>query len=124
MTLYELIKQVADIVMPGCGLDEYIMYTSDDDGGFLRTRYCWWNCPVKDRTVPDLKTVLLSSQQKIEPEQLKRDKSGFTYAKLQLIYRNECTPIEIEVNRGLGYCWIYNVNLENKTFTVTEEEPF
>lgn len=38
MTLYELIKQVSQILTPQTDdFYNYVLYTSDDNGGFLRT---------------------------------------------------------------------------------------
>ena len=122
MTLYELINQVAEIVLPGSRLDEYILNTSDDNGGFLRTCYCRKGKPVNDRSVGDLKTVLLTAKQKIEPEQLK-DRE-YTRAKLQLTYGNDYTnPEDLEWDRELGYCWCYIVDLEEKAYSILKEEP-
>lgn len=53
MTLYELLKQISNIITPENDVFyRYAIYTSDDNGGFLRTRYCWrLDKPVKDRNL-------------------------------------------------------------------------
>ena len=57
MQLYELIRKVSDILTP-----ETDVFYNDDNGGFLRTRYCWWDRCVKDRSLDDeYKKVLVTS---------------------------------------------------------------
>lgn len=121
MTLHELLKQVADIVLPNSGLYEYMLHTFDDNGGFLRTRYCWWNKPVNDyEKIKDIKLVLLTARSEIKPEQL-TDKEN-TRVKLQLTYSEDFNG-DTEWERQLGYCYCYIVDLENKSYTMRIEEP-
>ena len=59
MRLYELLEQVSDILTPQThSLYEYLLHTSDDNG-FLRTRYCYWDEPVPDHSIPNLEQVLI-----------------------------------------------------------------
>jgi len=42
MMLHDLLRQVSEILTPETGsFYGYLLHTSDDNGGFLRTRHCW-----------------------------------------------------------------------------------
>ncbi|MGN0691926.1 MAG: hypothetical protein ACI4K7_06235, partial [Oscillospiraceae bacterium] len=88
MQLYELIQKVSDILTPETNaFYTYVLHTSDDDGGFLRTRYCWWDKCVKDRVLDDddYKKVLVASGRPIDINHLTRHDTK--YVKLQFEYR-------------------------------------
>lgn len=60
MTLYELLARISDILTPRTGsLYDYMLHTFDDNGGFLRTRYCYWDQPLPDFPISDIQTVLI-----------------------------------------------------------------
>lgn len=120
MTLHELIRQVSDIVLPNGGLYEYMLHTFDDNGGFLRTRYCWRDAAVKDFEIGEISSALLAAKNEIRPEQL-TDKEN-ARAKFQLTYCMDFNG-DTEWERELGYVFCYVVNLENKSYTLRVEEP-
>ena len=44
MDLYTLLNNISVIVTPNTDyFYEYALHTFDNNGGFLRTRYCWWD---------------------------------------------------------------------------------
>lgn len=62
MTTYELYKKIASILAKNNSeaLFDYIIHSMDNDGGFLRSRYCYWNKVLPDSNCGNISTVLLS----------------------------------------------------------------
>lgn len=123
MQLYELIKKVSRILTPETDhFYNYILHTSDDDGGFLRTRYCWWDKCLEDKQLDDeYKKVMVTSRHPIDLDALTDENA--TYVKLQFHYRYNGEVDEFaEIDVELGYSYIYIFDLENGTFTVEHRE--
>ncbi|MGN0649710.1 MAG: hypothetical protein ACI4KM_04670 [Oscillospiraceae bacterium] len=120
MTLHELLRRVADIVLPNSGLYEYMLHTFEDIGGCLRTRYCWLDKELEDYELGSKRFVLLAAADEIRPEQL-TDREN-TRAKFQLSYYDDC-EIDTEWERELGYCHCYIADIESGKFTLRIEEP-
>ena len=101
MTLYELIQKISAILTPDTGyFYEYCMHHCDDDGGFLRSRYCYRDKPLKDCTLREPKhkaVVCYTSDEMIEEE--------------------------MEVSCNLGYTISYVFDLDSGTYTIEEREP-
>lgn len=122
MQLYELIKKVSDILTPETDVFyNYVLHTSDDNGGFLRTRYCWWDRCVKDRSLDDeYKKVLVTSVRPIDADtlaELVRNKKSH----LRLQFQYWCadpTVDDADVDVELGYCYVYIFDLEQGNFTM------
>lgn len=76
MTLHELLKVVPDFLTPDSGLlYDYLLYTSDDNGGFLRTRFCWWpERAVTDKELSGEKNVNLIAMASEMDEKILQDK--------------------------------------------------
>ncbi len=127
MTLYELIKRVSDIITPETGsFYNFVLYASDDNGGFLRTRYCWWDDkPIEDGELGEgYKTVLVTAKTPITEEDL-TDRSevesvlGTVYTKPRLQFNYAETEADwdsAEWDTELGYCYAYIFDLEKKTY--------
>ena len=130
MRLYELLEQVSDILTPQThSLYEYLLHTSDDNG-FLRTRYCYWDEPVPDHSIPNLEQVLIcfrwpySEGDRLYVEQQYGDfRQKETLVKMQLFYSEVDMDGDIEWSRQLGYPMSYVINLQDKTFDVRHYEP-
>ena len=120
MTLYKLIQQVSDILTPDTNdFYTYLVYTSDDDGGFLRTRYCWrLDKPLKDKIIHnDYSKILVASTKKINLKDLK--KTDDTLVKLQFHY--DITNVSVEDGDAdwdieMGYNRLYIFDLINKSY--------
>lgn len=89
MMLYDLLRQISHIITPGS--DEffnYVINTSDNNGGFLRTSYRWRNNPIRDVGLGyrDYRTVLVTMERPFAEEDLYRKTS--TYVKMQIDYIN------------------------------------
>ncbi len=121
MTLYELLKEISDILTPNDNaFFDYAIYTSDDNGGFLRTRYCWWkDRPILDKNIGEVyETVLVTSKNKINTADLK-DESN-TLVKMQITYSNpNAAQNDAEWDITLDYCYVYIFNLKAQTYTMT-----
>ena len=117
MTLHELIKKLSEIITPETdAFNNYVLYTSDDNLGFLRTRHYWEDVPLRDRKFKrELSRAFVTAEAPIKEDDLvKRDKF-VTSAKLQVTYYN--TDIEdMEWDADLGYNYLYIFDLENKSF--------
>lgn len=125
MTLYDLIHKISNIITPETNaFYNYVLYTSDDDGGFLRTRYCWWDDPVPNHRIgSEYRTVLVTSQEPIEEADLKNESD--TLAKIQLHYDyTDATLADAEWDAELGYGYVYLMNLEKMEYEMKYVEPF
>lgn len=62
MTLYELLHKISNKLSEkhADAIFDYFIHAMDDNGGFLRTRWCYWDKELEDHMVPDdIKRVLL-----------------------------------------------------------------
>lgn len=62
MTLYELLHKVSAKLSEehADAIFDYFIHAMDDNGGFLRTRWCYWDKELEDHKVSDdMKRVLL-----------------------------------------------------------------
>lgn len=120
MTLYELIKSISAIITPeNNDFYEYVIHTSDDNGGFLRTRYCWFDKCVEDRKIrSDIKKVLVTSMSEIDVNNFRKLKDGEdTAVKMQITYHEPNASIEdADWDSQFGYNYIYIFDLVNNTY--------
>jgi len=119
ITLYELIKQVSDIITPdGIDFYNYVLHTSDDNGGFLRTRHCWWDKSLEDKKLHgEYKKVLVTCNKKISVGDLVNKKD--TKLKLQFHYDYFDASFEdADWDRLSGYCYIYLIDCDTRTFVM------
>lgn len=133
MTLYELIQKISAILTPDTGyFYAYCMHHCDDDGGFLRSRYCYRDKPLKDCTLrePKHKAVVCFEQmyQKDTDKFYLCQKNGKEFVTalfgLQLFYTSdEMIEEEMEVSCNLGYTISYVFDLDSGTYTIEEREP-
>ncbi len=120
MTLYNLLKQISDIITPNTdAFYKYAIYTSDDNGGFLRTRYCWWlDKPIKDRKLSDgYSKVLVTSKSEIKESDLLDETS--TKVKMQITYSVKNASVEdADGDTQLDYCYVYIFDLKKGIYTL------
>ena len=121
MTLYQLLKQISNIITPqNDAFYKYAIYTSDDNGGFLRTRYCWWlDKPLKDRELGDgFEKVLVTAKQEINVDNFLVETD--TLVKMQITYSEKNATIEdADWDTQLNYCYVYIFDLTNGTYTMS-----
>ena len=119
MTLYDLIQQVSDIITPETGtFYHYVLHTSDDNGGFLRTRYCWWEEPVENFEMGDepYDKVLITTERPIDIKDLENREK--TLVKMQFSYGDfDLAITNLDWDWELGYSFAYVFDLKNKTYT-------
>ena len=119
MTLYKLIKMISNILTPDTdAFYRYVLYTSDDVGGFLRTRFCRWDKPVQDKELSgEYKRVLVASAAPIKFEDLMV--TDRTDVKLQVHYnKREACLKDAKWDASLCYRYIYIIDLQEKTYSM------
>lgn len=133
MRLYDLLEQVSDILTPQTNsLYDYMVHTLDDDGGFLRTRFCYWDKPVPNLRIKDLNEVLICFRQPFQEgdpyyeterygENLQFEQKN-TLVKMQLFYSEGDMDGDIEWSRQLGYPIAYIIALTDRTYEVRHYE--
>ena len=131
MTLYQIIKKAAEILAPknSDALFDYIIHSMDDDWGFLRTRYCYWEKTLTDRKYANNEEprILLIAME--EPYRFDNE-CGFyqplddfgilgTLIKMQLFYCDLSNDADFnskaEWSAQLGYNYPVRINLTNGT---------
>ena len=132
MTLYELLRQVSDILTPQThSLYGYLLHTSDDNG-FLRTRYCHWDAPVPDHAVSARDKVLICFRDRFtegdpyyeeEPIRFRDHEEKLTLVKLQLFYNDTNFKDAIGWSRLFPYPEACIVDLREKTFAWESYSP-
>ena len=116
MTLYELIDKVDEQFTPDThSLRDYIINTSDDNGGFLRTCFTRKRIPLVDHEIPDLNMTVIGFDMNFDGNVkniVENYTEGFTPLKLQLWYSDRHTfPEHIYLNRPLfSHNYIIAVN--------------
>lgn len=108
MTLYDALAKANRQITPESNLFFfYVIKTSDDNGGFLRTCYCEKMRNLKDREIEDIGFIVVGSQQPITEESLLRcfTHTGIrTEIKLQIYYGLISSADEgMAINKNLGY---------------------
>ncbi|MDT3843436.1 MAG: hypothetical protein LIV11_02510 [Bacillota bacterium] len=122
MDLYTLLQEISGIVTPETNrFYEYALHTFDDNGGFLRTRYCWWDKCLENRNLKGrvYRIMLLSAKEPITEDSFVPIKNfEDTNAKMQLDYGNTNATFnakDIDFDIENGYCYVYLIDLEKKT---------
>ena len=120
MTLYDLLKQISNIITPeDDSFYRYAIYTSDDNGGFLRTRYCWWlDKPIKNHELGEgYECVLVTSKREINIKDFCDETD--TRVKMQISYSLINASVEdADWDAQLGYCYAYLFELNKHSFKV------
>ena len=130
MTLYELLHNVSIKLSETHSEEiyEYFIHAMDDNGGFLRTRYCHWDKELDDHRVPDnIKTVLLAMK---KPFDFEKDDTFYemgdgpwkdvklTSLKMQLFYTDmsdeENLQAELKWCEQMGYRFPILVDLQGE----------
>ena len=121
MTLYELLQKLSNIITPeDDAFYRYAIYTSDDNGGFLRTRYCWRkDKPIQDKELGNgFETVLVTSKHKINTADMNNESN--TLVKLQITYSmTNATLEDADWDIQLNYCYVYIFDLKKHDYTMT-----
>lgn len=89
MTRYEFLYRISEILAPKQTEEffDYLLHSSDDDGGFLRTRWCYWENPLPDSNSNyQVKIALITMRSKYDFDNLPSfyDEDGKTNVKIQV----------------------------------------
>ena len=107
MTLYELVKIANDTLTPNSTLlYDYILNSSDNNGGFLRTSYCKKSKPLKDIDIIKTHIILIAFEEPFDSALLDFTQEGFTRTNLQFFYvirGQEDLQAEKRWSEDLGY---------------------
>ena len=120
MTLYSLLKKISAIITPETdAFYNYAIHTSDDNGGFLRTRYCWrLDNPVEDFDLDEgYSKVMVTAQKPIEEQDLLDETEP--QVKMQITYSIQDADIgDAEWDAELSYCYVYIFDLVCGTYSM------
>ena len=118
MSIQEFLKKVAERYCEPRAeeLYDYFLHAMDDDGGFLRTRWCYWDEGLKDFSVSDrIHTVLITAREAYDLLHMKYYECGecpwenylLTNLKIQIFYYDESDPSarseDIKWSETVGY---------------------
>lgn len=129
MTRYAFLHRIAEILVPHRAEEffDFLLHSSDDDGGFLRTRYCYW-----DKTLPDsainyqVNCALVTLQRKYDFTNLSDfyTSNGGTAIKLQVHfgeYKDEYEfYMESEWASSVGFSYPVKIDMEKGTYEISE----
>lgn len=132
LTLYELLKKVSSILAKGNAdkLFGYTIHSMDYNGGFLRSRYCYWEKTLSDFECGDnLKTILVTLRTPFDfcnstqyYEEGDFTNSAFTLLKMQIflydLSNKEHLEQEIMWSCGVGFSYPIKVDLINESFEI------
>ena len=118
MTLYELIARISAILTPETGsFYQYVLHSSDDNGGFLRTRFCLWDRPVPDREIPPLEGALVCFRKPFCEDY----GEGTGRVQLQLFYQNqEDNGFYASWSKDMGFGVPYLFDLREKSVRILD----
>ena len=132
LTLYKLLKEVSSILAKDNAdkLFEYTIHSMDYNGGFLRSRYCYWEKTLTDfECGDDLKTILVTLRVPFDfgnnveyYEKSEFANSPFTLLKMQIfIYdlsNKKHLEQEILWSCAVGFSYPIKVDLVNGNFEI------
>ena len=129
MYLYELLKEVSKIITPvDDSFFNYALHTFDNNGGFLRTRYCWFDNCLEDQKISkkDYRVILLTAREPFTKDDFKSLRPfEETKVKMQLDYCNKDATFDYEsifFDLQNDYTYIYLIDLINKTIQMKHFE--
>lgn len=124
MNLYDLIHQISEILTPNTNsFFEYVINTSDDNGGFLRTCFINKNDKLKNFEIQCMDKVLVCFAREFVEDDYYNYGMAFTKTKLQLFYwKNVSIPARSRWSCGLGYKYSYVFDLKARTYTYKRNE--
>lgn len=132
MTLYDLLKKISFILARDNENDlfQYMIHTMDHNGGFLRSRYCYWEKTITDfKCDSSIKTVLVTLRTPFDFDKTKEyyedselPEYPFTLLKMQIFLHdltdNEELETEIKWSRAVGFSYPIKIDLINESFEI------
>lgn len=131
MTRFEYLYRISEILAPkqAEAFYNYLLHSCDDDGGFLRTRYCYWEKPLLDDTNCNyqVKFALVTLQRRYDFDNLPAfytSDGGATTIKLQIHlgeYQDEDDfYLESEWASSVGFSYPVKIDMEKGTYKISE----
>ena len=130
MTKYEFLHRIAEILVPNQteAFFRYLLHTSDENGGFLRSHYCFWEKPLPDDTDCNylVKVALVTMQQRYELDNFPAfyTTNGGAAIKLQVHfgeYQDEDDfYLESEWASSVGFSYPVKIDMEKGTYEISE----
>lgn len=132
MTLYELLRKISSVLAKNnaAKLFEYMVHAMDYNGGFLRSRYCYWDKILSDfKCGNNLKTILVTLRRPFDfcnstefYEESNYPDAPFTLLKMQIfIYdlsnKNRLEE-EIMWSYEMGYKYPIKIDLVDESFNI------
>ena len=135
MTLYDLLRKISSILAKNNAdkFFEYTIHSMDDDGDFLRSRYCYLEKTLSDfECGNDLKTILVTLRMPFDfcnstqyYEETDFTNSPSTLLKMQIFLYDlsdeEHLNQEIMWSSGVGYSYPIKVDLVNESYEIFPE---
>ncbi|GEM_PF-4763802 len=100
MTIYEVLEILNQHYTPNTqNFINYVLWTSDYNGGFLRTCYRKKGKPLKNFSLGDVKFIIVGFQEKFDPTLLNIEELNTkgTQTKMQIIYVHTEEELDGEV---------------------------
>ena len=129
MTRYEYLYRIAEILVPEQTEEfyDYLLHSCDDDGGFLRTRYCYRETPLPDSDCDHhVNCALITLRRRYDFNNLPAfyTSDGGTAIKLQIHFGEyqdeEAFYMESEWASSVGFSYPVKINMNKGTYTVSE----
>ena len=129
MTKYEYLHRISEIIVPEQTEEffNYLLHSSDENGDFLRTRYCYWEKPLPDSICDHkVKCALVTLQVKYDFDNFLvfYDDSGYTNIKLQVHFgeyeNDDDFYMKTEWASAVGFPYWIRIDMENGTYEISE----
>ncbi len=121
MTLHQLTHRISQTLTPETdSFYDYVLWSSDDNGGFLRTCFRRKRKPLRDRDIQPLEEALVCFR---EPFAEDYGSNDCTYVKLQLFYQYDAernVGHYIRWSRDMGFPVPYLFDLKAGTYRVLD----
>ena len=131
MTAYQLIMKISQIIAPERSreLFDYIVFSMENYGGFLRTRHCLADQAVTNKMLTDRKTILLALKEPFDFSSSPfYNNDGSEYPKTLLkmqIYLSDLSDsarfrLATEHSASAGYEYPIKIDLSSQKFEILD----
>ncbi|MBO5702094.1 MAG: hypothetical protein J6S71_06615 [Clostridia bacterium] len=131
MTTYELYRKISNILAPNNNraLFDYIIHSTDNYGGFLRSRFCRADITLPDKKCGEINTVLVALAEPFDfssREYYRENGSLYQYTALKMqIYLCDLSDGEkfrfvAEGCASVGYEYPIKIKLDEKKYEILD----
>lgn len=130
MTTYEFYRKTARILTSSNedALFDYIIHSMDDNGSFLRSRYCYWTETLPDMKCGDIQVALFALRSPFDFENSKEyykyedGSQTFTRLKMQLFFFDLSDEKrfmeEAEWSAAAGFSYPIKIDLRDMSYEI------